>query len=144
MSDKWTKPDANEADEMRQAMADQAAKKAENDAIRRSTTRVELKAQVTVTSETNFFTGLSENISEGGVFISSLAPPELGTIIDAEISTGDGGQAIKVAAEVMWVRTEQGQPVGCGCRFLNVDEVTAARLKDFISRGGREPLFYDV
>ena len=144
MSDKWTKPDANEADEMRQAMADQAAKKAENDAIRRSTARVELKAQVTVTSETNFFTGLSENISEGGVFISSLAPPELGTIIDAEISTGDGGQAIKVAAEVMWVRTEQGQPVGCGCRFLNVDEVTAARLKDFISRGGREPLFYDV
>ena len=144
MSEKWTKPDANEANEMRQAMEDQAAKKAENDAIRRSTARVELKAQVTVTSETNFFTGLSENISEGGVFISSLAPPELGTIIDTEISTGDGGQAIKVAAEVMWVRTEQGQPVGCGCRFLNVDEVTAARLKDFISRGGREPLFYDV
>ncbi len=144
MSDKWTKPDNTEADEMREAMADQAAKKAENDAIRRSSSRVELKAQVTVSSETNFFTGLSENISEGGVFISSLAPPDLGTVINAEISTGDGAQAIKVAAEVMWVRTEQGQPVGCGCRFLNVDEVTAARLRDFISRGGREPLFYDV
>jgi len=144
MSDKWTKPDANDANEMREAMADQAAKKAENDAIRRSTNRVELKAQVTVSSETNFFTGLSENISEGGVFISSLAPPDLGTVIDTEISTGEGGQAIKVSAEVMWIRTEQGQPVGCGCRFLNVDEVTAARLKDFIARGGREPLFYDV
>jgi len=144
MSEKWTKPEDTEAEEMRQAMEDQAAKAAENDAIRRAAERVALKAQVTVSSETNFFTGLSENISEGGVFISSLAPPEIGTIIDAEISTGEAGQAIKVAAEVMWVRTEQGQPVGCGCRFQNVDEVTAARLRDFISRGGREPLFYDV
>ena len=144
MSDKWTKPEPVEEEEMRKAMAEQAAKAAENDAIRRAGERVALKAQVTVTSETNFFTGLSENISEGGVFISSLAPPDIGTVIDANISTGEGEQPIKIAAEVMWVRTEQGQPVGCGCRFMNVDEVTAARLRDFIARGGREPLFYDV
>ena len=94
MSEKWTKPEDTEAEEMRKAMEEQAAKAAENDAIRRAAERVALKAQVTVSSETNFFTGLSENISEGGVFISSLAPPEIGTIIDAEISTGEAGQAM--------------------------------------------------
>ncbi len=143
MSDKWIKPDAAEADEMRDAMHEQVDKQTENEAFRREGERVRLEAQVTVTSETNFFTGLSENLSEGGIFISSLAPPDLGTVVETSIAT-DGGPPINVTAEVMWVRTDDGQPVGCGCRFLNLDEVTAARLKDFISRAGREPLFYDV
>ena len=143
MSDKWIKPDAVEADEMRDAMHEQDDKQSENEAFRRAGERVRLEAQVTVTSETNFFTGLTQNLSEGGIFISSLAPPDLGTIVETSIAT-DGGTPINVTAEVMWVRTDDGQPVGCGCRFLNLDEVTAARLRDFIDRAGREPLFYDV
>jgi len=144
MSDKWIKPDSKEADEMREAMEEQSERAAANEAFKRDSERVRLGAQVTVSSETNFFTGLSENISEGGIFVSCLAPPEIGTVVETDISTGDGEAPIKVSAEVMWVRTEDGQPVGCGCRFKNMDEVTAARLRDFISRAGREPLFYDV
>ncbi len=144
MSDKWTKPSSQEAQEMEDAMQEQARHQKEVADFKRKSERVMLEAQVTVTSETNFFTGLTENISEGGIFITSLAPPDVGTNVDVAIGTGEGSPPINLACVVTWIRTEDGSPVGCGCRFLSVDDVTAARLRDLLQRGGREPLFYDV
>ena len=46
--------------------------------------RIRLEARVTLRSQTNFFVGFSENISEGGIFISTQSPPDIGDEIDVE------------------------------------------------------------
>ena len=50
MSDKWTKPSSQEAEEMEDAMREQAKHQEELAAFKRKSERVMLEAQVTVTS----------------------------------------------------------------------------------------------
>ncbi len=50
---------------------------------RRKHTRITLKTEVHLGSESNFYTGFTNDISEGGVFISTHAVFTRGQIIDA-------------------------------------------------------------
>jgi len=143
MGDNWTKPTDAEATEMRNAIRAERERLNEIAEERRRAQRVELKAKVTISSESNFFTGWSQNISEGGVFISCLAPPAVGTTVDVNLETEDG-EPITVNCEVVWIRTEGGQPVGCGCRFVGVNDIQAAQIRRLMDDTNREPLFYDV
>ena len=144
MSDKWIKPTASDAKEMKKAVADEKQRLHDIAEERRHAERVALKAQVTITSETNFFTGWSQNISEGGIFISSLAPPTVGTVVDVNLDLGGDGETIALSCKVVWIRTEAGQPVGCGCQFVGLSDIHAARIKSVMQGANREPLFYDV
>ena len=143
MADKWTKPSDAEAQEMRDAIRDERRRLNEIAEERRRAQRVELKAKVTISSESNFFTGWSQNISEGGVFISCLAPPEVGSMVDVNLESEEG-EPITVSCEVVWIRTENGQPVGCGCRFIGVNDIQSALIRRLMDDANREPLFYDV
>ena len=144
MSDKWTKPSENEANEMRSAIKEEKERLNRIAEERRHAQRVELKAKVTISSESNFFTGWSQNISEGGVFISCLAPPKVGTVVDVNLESEDSGEAITLSCEVVWIRTENGQPVGCGCRFQGINDIQSAQIRRLMDDAKREPLFYDV
>ena len=54
----------------------EAYKRREDALLDRSSQRIKLEAKVTLRSQTNFFVGFSENISEGGIFISTESPPK--------------------------------------------------------------------
>jgi uncharacterized protein (TIGR02266 family) len=144
MADKWTKPTDADATEMRSALQDEKDRLNRIAEERRHAQRVELKARVTLSSESNFFTGWSQNISEGGVFISCLAPPSVGTVVDVNLESEDSGEPIQISCVVVWIRTENGQPVGCGCRFQNINDIQAALIRRLMDDANREPLFYDV
>jgi len=144
MSDKWIKPSASDAQEMKKAVEDEKKRLHDIAEERRHAERVALKAKVTISSETNFFTGWSQNISEGGIFISSLAPPTVGTVVDVNLDLGDSGETVALSCKVVWIRTEGGQPVGCGCQFVGLSEIQAARIRSVMQGANREPLFYDV
>jgi uncharacterized protein (TIGR02266 family) len=144
MGDKWTKPTDVDASEMRSALQDERDRLHRIAEERRHAQRVELKAKVTLSSESNFFTGWSQNISEGGVFISCLAPPTVGTIVDVNLESEDSGEPIHISCEVVWIRTENSQPVGCGCRFVSINDIQAAKIRRLMDDANREPLFYDV
>jgi uncharacterized protein (TIGR02266 family) len=144
MSDKWIKPSVIDAEEMKKAVEDERQRLHDIAEERRHAERVALKAKVSITSETNFFTGWSQNISEGGIFISSLAPPTVGTVVDVNLDMGTDGETITLSCKVVWIRTEAGQPVGCGCQFVGLSDIQAARIKSVMQGANREPLFYDV
>ena len=144
MADKWTKPTDAEANEMRSALQDERDRLNRIAEERRTTTRVELKAKVTISSESNFFTGWSQNISEGGVFISCLAPPSVGSRVDVNLESDESAEPITISCDVVWIRPENGQPVGCGCRFTSINDIQAAQIRRLMDEAKREPLFYDV
>lgn len=141
MGDKWTSPSEHEIREMREA--DQAVEQ-DKQLDGRRYPRLKLHARITLKSDTNFFMGFSENISQGGVFVSTMSPPEVGEFIELVLKVGDA-EPIQVRGVVRWVRLDpDGTTSGCGVQFVDLTEQTERELKRLVDRLKREPLFYEA
>ena len=109
------------------------------------TQRIQMEAKVTLRSQTNFFVGFSENISEGGIFISTQSPPDIGEKIEIDIPLLDGSQSVSVQGIVRWHRSmTNGDPAGCGVQFTDISESAALALEEIIRILRKEPLFVDL
>ena len=65
-------------------------------AERRTQDRVDIELEISVNSESNFFNGFSENISEGGLFVATYNYKEQGDTMEIEFSLPDGGDPIQI------------------------------------------------
>jgi uncharacterized protein (TIGR02266 family) len=140
----WIRPSHREAAEMRAAENVEMARREAIAQDQRRQERVTLHAAVSVRSESNFFMGFSENISEGGVFVATLSPPPTGSRIDISVTVNDG-DVMTVTGEVAWIRSDSaGHSTGCGVRFIDVTPKQTAALKQFVARASQEPLLYEV
>jgi len=105
--------------------------------------RVPLEVEITLESEHNFFTGITNNISEGGIFIATPAPPPVGSEVGFQLVLGD--LRFPVAGVVRWVREEiaasPGAPAGCGVRWGHLPEGALAAVHRFVA--ARETDFYE-
>jgi uncharacterized protein (TIGR02266 family) len=114
---------------------------------RRTSPRIDLHAEVTLDSETNFFQGfqgITENISDGGIFIATLSPPPLGDRVVMHLVL-PGGTPFSCEGVVRWIRTNDAdEPTGCGVQFGDLDGPQARLVRDLMSKLSREPLFMDV
>ncbi len=114
---------------------------------RRDTDRLDVELSITVESESNFFAGFSENISEGGIFIATHDYKPMGTRVAVQFSLPDMGPAIHVTCEVRWVR--EYNPLvpdmipGMGLCFEGLTEQDQRRIQHFCQQL-REPLFMDM
>lgn len=111
-------------------------------------TRIELKADVNLSSASNFYTGFSNNLGTGGIFIATLAVTykdlPVGSLVDLEFSLPDGGNPIKVKGEVRWIREHNPKSDlegGVGLRFVKISDEDSKRIKTFVEF--RETLFWD-
>ncbi len=140
---RWVRPSEEEADEMREAQEAERKYQERADDERRVHQRVRLEAEVTGTSETNFFTGFTEDISMGGLFISTHCPPAMGTRIEVAIGLKPE-QVMLLQGEVVWHRGSGSDVDGCGVSFVEMTEKQTKAIVDLLSELGREPLFYDL
>ncbi|MGZ3443684.1 MAG: TIGR02266 family protein [Polyangia bacterium] len=105
--------------------------------------RVPLEVEVTLDSDHNFFTGIANNLSEGGIFIATRSPPPVGSEVGFELLLG--GERFLVMGAVRWVRAESaassGAPAGCGVRWLNLEDGTLAAIQHFVEV--RQTDFYE-
>ena len=140
----WTEPTDEERAEM-EAAAKAARQQAERLAAeKRVAMRMKLHAQVNLKSESNFFMGFTENISEGGIFVSTLSPPEMGDSIELSVGV-DGADPIDLKGIVRWHRTdEDGNPTGCGVQFVDLNDDIRRTLEMLVLTLEKEPLFHDV
>ena len=95
-------------------------------------------------SDHNFYTGFTENISSGGIFIATRDLKALGTIMEVSFSIPGFETKITTRAEVRWQRLEQNHVdsmPGIGLRFLDLDATAEEAINTFI--GKRASLFYD-
>ena len=91
-------------------------------------------------SEHNFWTGLTMNISEGGVFVATYAKlPPLGAILALDLEL-PGGVRAECQAQVSWVQEHLGDesPAGFGAKLLGPSGDLCAMIAQFVRY--REPL----
>ncbi len=109
--------------------------------------RISVEVRVDLRSENTFFTGFSENISEGGLFIATEAPHEIGDELDVELSLMGGGHRIAQKVVVRWIRPAEaagGLPAGMGVQFLALTDHEKLALQEFVDSRIKDTLFYDL
>ena len=96
-------------------------------------------------SEHNFYTGLTNNISEGGVFISTPQVLDIGTKIKFPLNLPGMMEGEIVEGEVRWVRREgrsdENVPPGVGIQFTKLSDELRVRINQYLERS--ESIFYD-
>jgi len=107
--------------------------------------RAEFKVEVSLETDHNFWAGFTENISEGGLFIATLADRALGDPLSLEFTPPGYLEPLQVQCVVRWVRKtnpmDEDAPPGLGVEFLDLPGHAAAEINRFIHR--RAPLFFD-
>ena len=108
----------------------------------RSSLRVDLSVDVSFESEHNFYTGFTQNISSGGLFVQTLDLKPVGTQLHIKFTLPELELPVEVESVVRWVR-EVGDPYlrGMGVQFLNLPPHAQQAIEQFIQR--REALFFD-
>jgi hypothetical protein len=75
------------------------------------------------------------NVSEGGIFLASSEPPELGSSVSVVLSLPPGGRFLRLRGAVVRHGGE-AEPAGFAIRFDRIDEPSAAVLGRFIAQMG--------
>lgn len=106
--------------------------------------RARLFGQVDLHTESNFFSGYSGDLSDGGVFVVTYAQLKLGQPVDVELSL-PGGLFIAASGRVAFLRapTQHNAELapGAGIVFDDIDAQARHAAEMFMSH--REPTFVD-
>ncbi|HEY4012754.1 MAG TPA: TIGR02266 family protein [Polyangiaceae bacterium] len=103
-----------------------------------------IETDITLESESQFYSGFSENLSEGGIFVATHGLLAVGAPVAVVFTIPSVARKIRVEGHVRWVRVHSETsdlPPGMGIEFgkLGADELEAIRA--FCAQ--RSPLFYD-
>jgi len=112
---------------------------------KRTHPRVAVEVEVSMHTEHNFYTGLTENLSEGGLFVATYENLSIGTLVALTIRLPDH-EPFKAQGQVRWVRehsefTSDVSP-GVGVEFTELQTNDQALIEQFIQT--RTPLFYET
>ena len=111
----------------------------------RASERYDLEVKVDLESDHNFYTGLTQNISAGGLFIATHALKKIGDRITLKFTLPGNAESVTVETEVRWIRENtalmRAEGTGMGVRFINLSAEASAAINKFLQ--DRESLFYD-
>jgi uncharacterized protein (TIGR02266 family) len=107
----------------------------------RSAARQIVELEVGFSSESNFFVGVTENLSRAGVFVATYALEPVGSRISIALRL-ESGEHLRIDGVVRWHRppTPDGWP-GMGVQFDGLSAEDEAQIRKFLSV--REPMLYD-
>jgi len=104
--------------------------------------RVSLAVDIHLASHSHFFSGLSGDISEGGLFLSTYRSLPIGSVVDLEFSLPGSDRMLQARGKVRWVRDHSAfGPRGVGIAFDELSPQDRKRIHEFCSV--RPPLYYD-
>ncbi|MDB4933883.1 MAG: cell division protein FtsY [Labilithrix sp.] len=124
---------------------------------RRRHPRYALSLAITLQGDNNFYAGLSEDISEGGVFIATHHLLAIGTPVVLSFTLPFSEEPLSVLGTVAWVRgptatakthnvfggsVMPGVIPGIGIRFDHIDPEALGAIRDFMRH--RRPVFFDA
>ena len=112
----------------------------------RASERFDLEVKVDLESDHNFYTGLTQNISAGGLFIATNAIRKIGDRITLQFSLPGAPEPLAVETEVRWIRENSALSrvdgaTGMGVRFVNLSAQAATAIQQFLE--SRDSLYYD-
>lgn len=108
--------------------------------------RHDLEIQVDLESDSNFYTGLTQNISTGGLFIATHQIKRVGDHVRLRFTLPGAGRPIECDTEVRWIRENSSlhrtdSPPGMGVRFIDLAPEDAGVIEHFLQN--RDSLYYD-
>ena len=107
--------------------------------------RVPLEVEVSLESDSNFYTGITGNVSEGGVFVATYTAPPIGALVSVRLKLGER-EPFELTGRVCWARpverAAEHAPAGCGIRFSELSRDAEAAIKAFVSK--RDSIFFDA
>ena len=124
---------------------------------RRRAPRYALSLAITMQGDNNFYAGLSEDMSEGGVFIATHHALPIGTPVNLSFTLPDADEPIFVYGTVQWLRgpdatarwdsnfgagAETGVMPGIGIRFHDMEPASLKAIRTFVRQ--RSPVFFDA
>jgi len=108
---------------------------------RRSAERTNIEVEVSLSSESQFFAGLTGDVSSGGLFVQTYQCHPVGSrvVVMFSLPTGE----LRMPGVVRWTRrgTETTTP-GVGIAFEALTSEQRASIDEFCK--GRAPLYHDV
>ncbi len=102
-------------------------------AERRIQDRVEMEVDIGLHSATQFYAGLSNDISEGGIFVSTVKPMPVGSQLSITFVL-PGGHTVSTRGRVAWLsspRDDDGRP-GMGVRFERLEDEHRHAIEKFL------------
>lgn len=108
--------------------------------------RVPIEVRVDLFNDNTFFSGFTENISEGGLFIATEVPFEIGTRLQIKLSLL-GALPNEHTVVVRWIRPTNaigGLPPGMGVQFESLDDTEQTELQAFLDTRVKDTLFFDL
>jgi len=103
--------------------------------------RVFVEVEIGLSSESHFYTGLSLDVSTGGVFVSTYEPARSGTNVSLYFVLPDG-HAVNAEGVVRWARAaSEDSPPGMGVAFISISRESLAHIAQFCE--GRPPIYFD-
>jgi uncharacterized protein (TIGR02266 family) len=111
---------------------------------RRAHARCGVDLEVSLGSEHNFYAGLAENISAGGVFVATHMVKPVGELVELTIHFPEEDRVVRAVGEVRWTREYSelnDVPPGMGVRWKALSSEDAEQIGRFSSV--RPPLFFD-
>jgi uncharacterized protein (TIGR02266 family) len=104
----------------------------EDDRRTREFPRYEVSAYVDYTGSEVLLYHRIQNISLGGICISSPSIEEVGTVVDLVINFPELGTSLSTRGEVVWANREP--PMDMGIRYVEMDEAKRETLRQYITR----------
>jgi len=112
---------------------------------RRVAQRVDLSVGVGFRSDSNFYTGFTSDISEGGLFVATHMLQPIGSELGLTFALPTGPE-ITVRGLVRWLRDPHEHstdtPPGMGVQFQGLEGTDLERIRAFVAM--REPLFFEA
>lgn len=112
-------------------------------AERRAATRVLHEVAVSFSTQNTFYTGLTCDVSTGGVFVATSDLLPRGTIVRFELTLGPRAVRVPMTGIVRWVRSEPSGdlPAGIGVQWLDLQPRLRRLVEEFVSQRGS--LYFD-
>ena len=112
---------------------------------RRYAQRVDLSVGVGFRNDSSFYTGFTQDLSEGGLFVATHMLQPIGSEITLTFALPTGPE-ISVRGVVRWQRDPHEHnsltPPGMGVQFQDLSDEDLERIRKFVAL--REPLFFEA
>jgi len=103
--------------------------------------RVFVEVEIGLSSESHIYTGISLDVSTGGVFVATYEPARSGTAVSLYFVLPDG-HVVNAEGVVRWTRAAtEDAPPGMGVAFTRISEESLAHIAGFCA--SRPPLYFD-
>ena len=110
---------------------------------RRRNQRLQLELELEFKEDTHFYAGITQDLSQGGVFVATYRLLAVGTLLWLAFDLPDGTH-VRTRGEVRWIRGEQDGSLrpGMGVAFVDLPEPSLRAIEAFCRE--RAPLYIEI